>query len=317
MITVKGREIKEKLFDTFDYSYSVSTHTIDFFEEFMEQIYYPFAKKEKIYYRGERINSKKRFLIPSLLRNGGCFRAESQTDVTYLNRETLFAFYTKQSNFINVFKTVNGNLSENSMYEMLAFAQHYLKLSPFIDFTKSLYVALSFALKGREAFHDDIVLYTVVDVDDDDTSDDIEEVNGWINHYNVAVVDTERNAFLKSALTENMLLHPGSLLKDKSQRIHKPQPVKIGDIINQMYPQAKLIDIPTNDLMKYQQGVFLLLNNFTLISSRYLTKSVRQSFILKKYVISKSVCPELNDLIMAEAPHYRYEYLLDISKAVK
>ena len=39
-------------------------------------------------------------------------------------------------------------------------------------------------------------------------------------------------------------------------------------------------DIPTNDLMKYQQGVFLLLNNFSLVDSMYLTKSVRRGFVI-------------------------------------
>ena len=61
---------------------------------------------------------------------------------------------------------------------------------------------------------------------------------------------------------------------------------KLEELCNSMSPVAKLIDIPTNDLMKYQQGVFLLLNNFSLVDSMYLTKSVRRGFVIKKYVIN-------------------------------
>lgn len=71
---------------------------------------------------------------------------------------------------------------------MLAFAQHYLDLSPFIDFTKSLFVALSFAMKGRESFEDDIVVYTAFDIGDDDTTESTDEVNRWLENYSVQVV---------------------------------------------------------------------------------------------------------------------------------
>ena len=34
MLTEKGKELKEKIYDTFDYSYSVSNRRIDSFDEF-------------------------------------------------------------------------------------------------------------------------------------------------------------------------------------------------------------------------------------------------------------------------------------------
>lgn len=74
---------------------------------------------------------------------------------------------------------------------MLAFAQHYLDVSPFIDFSASLYVALSFAMKGRTEFSDDIVIYTAFDIGDDDTTTDENEVNEWLAGYNVGIVRAE------------------------------------------------------------------------------------------------------------------------------
>ena len=84
-----------------------------------------------------------------------------------------------------------------------------------------------------------------------------------------------------------------------------------------MSPVAKLIDIPTNDLMKYQQGVFLLLNNFSLVDSMYLTKSVRRGFVIKKYIINGALCGELKSYLAANAPQYRYKCLMNIAEAVK
>ena len=54
-------------------------------------------------------------------------------------------------------------------------------------------------------------------------------------------------------------------------------------------PTGKLIDIATNDLMKFQQGVFLLLSDFNLVNRLYLTKNVRNSFKITKYILSKGL----------------------------
>ncbi|MCD7797531.1 MAG: hypothetical protein LUG95_08055 [Clostridiales bacterium] len=61
-------------------------------------------------------------------------------------------------------------------------------------------------------------------------------------------------------------IEQGKQIKEIKNSVNKIVPV--------ISPTAKLIDIPTNDLMKYQQGVFLLLNKFSIIDSNYLTKAV-------------------------------------------
>lgn len=45
------------------------------------------------------------------------------------------------------------------------------------------------------------------------------------------------------------------------------------------------IDVPTNTRMKFQQGVFMLLTDFQLFNDTYLTKNIRDSFEINKYII--------------------------------
>ena len=198
------------------------------------------------------------------------------------------------------------------MYYMTAFAQHYLDISPFVDFTKCIYVALSFAIKGRETADSDIVIYTAEDIGDDDTSSDMNEVNEWLGTYNVNIVNTDFREETIKYFTEKRK-NRGFMPKLSLREDFK----KLEELCSSMSPVAKLIDIPTNDLMKYQQGVFLLLNNFSLVDSRYLTKSVRRGFVIKKYIRNGALCGELKRYLAANAPQYRYKCLMNIAEAVK
>ena len=44
----------------------------------------------------------------------------------------------------------------------------------------------------------------------------------------------------------------------------------------------------------------------------YLTKNVRSSFKITKYILSKDICADLVRMIAAEAPWYRFSRLLEI-----
>lgn len=300
--------IKRRLEDIFDVNYAVSEIHVDSLEAFDELVYQPFLNPgAPIYYRGERKNDIKRRLVPTLLRNTDYFRNNLTDAISTIDSKKLFGFYENNAVFMRVFKTLYGEPSDKNMYEMLAFAQHYLDMSPFIDFSKSLFVALSFAMKGKTEFSEDIVLYTAVDIGDDDSTQSVEEVNEWLCNYRVHIFKSD----LAEATTKRYTETPPSadaLLNDFK---------RFQEVLNTMSPTAKLIDIPTNDLMRYQQGVFLLLNNFSLIDSSYLTKAVRQSFVINKYIIDKELCPHLQSFLLQEAPQCRYEYLLDIKEALK
>ena len=136
-------------------------------------------------------------------------------------------------------------------------------------------------------------------------------MNEWLSQYNVGIVRAEsKEEFLKLLGTRRKTdAELGNPLLSAQRTIES--------LLNGVSPTAKLINIPTNDLMKYQQGVFLWLNDFCLMDTAYFTKAVRQSFVIKKYVIDKSICPQLQKLLCDKAPQYRYSCLLDIAEAVK
>lgn len=300
--------LRTRLQDAFDVNYTVAQVRIDSMADFDKELWAPFCAQRGIYYRGERICSSARRLLPTFLRNTALSGEELYT---HIDSQALFDFYTSRTAFTSVYTTLYGAPDFEKQYKMLAFAQHYLDVSPFIDFTASLYVALSFAMKGRTEFADDIVIYTAFDIGDDDTSTDETEVNGWLSQYNVGIVRAEsKEEFLKLLSTRRKTdAELGNPLLSAQRTIES--------LLNGVSPTAKLINIPTNDLMKYQQGVFLWLNDFCLMDTAYFTKAVRQSFVIKKYVIDKSICPQLQKLLCDKAPQYRYSCLLDIAEAVK
>lgn len=331
--------IVEKIEDALDVNFNVSEIEVNTIEEFNSLLFTPFLNGDKVFYRGERINSYDRRLIPTLLRQEASQLKEFQVEkILNINAESLFDTYISKKPFYDIYKLFYDEAKEENMYNMVAFAQHYLDLSPFIDFTKSLYVAISFATKSKDEVNDDFVIYTVRDISQKNITKDIDQVNKWLNDYNVNVINLVPSSQLKKRIAQKKQeikqtreelfesLRNGDMLEDvKSKDILEELKGKgivkdfkrFENVVTSLSPSAKLIDIPTNDLMKYQQGVFLLLDGFNLIDSKYLTKNIRNEFEIKKYIINKSLAYELNKIVMDNSPQYRFECLLNISKAVK
>ncbi len=310
--SIMRKRLRTRLEDAFDVNYTVAQICIDSMEAFEEQLLTPFLQSPGIYYRGERICAPERRLIPTLLRREDITKKEPNRLYTYIDSRTLFDFYSGREAFISVYTALHGKPDPGRMYKMLAFAQHYLDISPFIDFSASLYVALSFAMKGRTEFADDIVIYTVFDIGDDDTFTNEEEVDRQLSQYSVGIVHAHSREDIPRLLAE--FRNQNGTVDPKA---FSSAPRMLEAFLDGVSPTAKLINIPTNDLMKYQQGVFLLLNDFCMMDTAYFTKTVRQSFVIKKYVIDKALCPHLQKLLLRNAPQYRYECLLDITEAVK
>ena len=96
-----------------------------------------------------------------------------------------------------------------------------------------------------------------------------------------------------------------------------PEVQELKQHVKRTSPIGKLIDIATNDLMKFQQGVFLLLSDFNLVNRLYLTKNVRSSFKITKYILSKDICADLVEMIAEETPWYRFSQLLEIKEGIQ
>lgn len=296
-------ELGKVIVNELDFDFSINEKFISTLDEFNAALKVPFAGSEKkIFYRGERMNDLSRPLIPTLLRDRKQLLHHGELVVS-IDCDYLLNYYKSRGEYYNIFKNVFGNASRYRLYELCAFSQHYLDFSPFVDFTKSLYVALSFALKNRSEYSDDIVVYTVELNDIENYTNDIVTAECWLNDYKVTVYNSADEI---RRLKPN--ISPASL---KAARETLEAHSRISS------PQAKLIDIPTNDFMKYQQGVFLLLTDYIMIHKSYFTKNLREDFNLTKYVINKDICPYLKDMVAAEAPWYEYSCLTDLKSAIK
>lgn len=290
--------------DELDFDFRADSERIETLEEFEQNIFRPFYEKEQIFYRGERKCSITRPLLPSIFRDKEYF-FDSSASIAVINNKTLYDFYCRNEEYVDLYERIIGRIDVDKMYPFLAFSQHYFGISPLIDFTKSPYVALSFALKDRKEYKEDILLYTLQLKSKEDYTDDIETANQWIKNYNVMLFrDIDKRRDMKfSAETVNEI-------KFLAEKIHNRSLLDINT------PDAKLIDVPANDLLRYQQGVFLLLDSFSLVGKQYLTKKIRDDFYLKKWIINKDICPSLLDRLLCERPYYAFRHITDLSSVV-
>lgn len=278
--------------ETLDFDYSVGETYIDSMENFQKDLMQPFQDPARhIFYRGERVSQLDRPLLPTMYRNKEKLLLDNGYHVE-IDSDYLLDYYKSFGGYVNLYNATFGNAGKYRLYDLCAFSQHYLNNSPLIDFTKSLYVALSFGLKEKTSFEDDGIIYTVEieDVNNNYTNDKV-VAECWLNDYHVSVYD-----FSRSDNSPEM-----RAAKEAAQRTS---------------PTAKLIDIATNDLMKFQQGVFLLLSDFSLVNRLYLTRNVRDSVKIKKYILSKDICADLVAMVANDTPWYRFSQLLEIKDGI-
>lgn len=87
------RRLRTKLQDAFDVNYSVAQVKIDTFEDFEKELLMPFSRSSGIFYRGERICSPSRRLLPTFLRKEAM---DSDELYSHIDSNVLYNFYTKK-----------------------------------------------------------------------------------------------------------------------------------------------------------------------------------------------------------------------------
>ena len=296
-----NRIINERLENELDFDFHLDKNKINSIEEFESKILTPLEQGKKLYFRGERKDDLSRPLLPSIYRNKE-FLFESSNMVNLVNAEFLYSFYSKLGIYLELYEKIIGKTDVKNMYPFLAFSQHYFGFSPLIDFSKSPYSALSFALKDRSEYEEDILLYTLEIKNDNDYTDSIETANKWIEDYSVLVFRDRAKPDYESFMS----------MIDDYKTVAQNAKGK-SNLLDMNTPSAKLIDVPTNDLMRYQQGVFLLLDDFSLMGKQYLTKKIRDEFSVKKWMINKDICPELYNMLIKENPYYAYKYITNLN----
>lgn len=305
----KLESINEKISDDLDFDFSAVSKHIESIDEFNEYILQDFLDDKQLFYRGERINDPNRHLIPTMFRKPKELFKNSDLGILHIDSNYLYNYYSNLGSFVDVFNKTMGKADTQHLYEICAFAQHYCEFSPLIDFTKSLYPSLSFALKDRTEFDDDIILYVLELKDFDDYTNDINTANQWLEEFSVYVScfgDKDIKKAVKEIFANKHILTMPDDFKNHLEHIGS-KPV----------PKAKLIDVPTNTRMKFQQGVFLLLTDFQLFNVTYFTKNIREQFSITKYIINKDICSDILKIINENAPWYSYRYLMDVEGAFK
>lgn len=299
---------KRRLENELDFDFRADMKRVETIDDFENLLLKPFQEKKQIFYRGERKSSITRPLLPTLYRNKNLIFNDDKK-VSLVNSETLYSTYSKTTEYFKLYEKIIGKVDVNEMYSFLAFSQHYFGSSPLIDFTKSLYVALSFALKDRDYYNDDILLYTLELNSKNDYTNSVDIANQWIKDYSVLLFRD-----IDKTVLNNPLENPLDIISDYNTIAER---FKGHSLLELNAPSAKLIDAPSNDLMKFQQGVFLLLDDFSLLGRNYLTKKIRDEFSLKKWIINKSICPQLLDMIVSSEPYYQYKYITNLSSVAQ
>ncbi len=296
-----NRIINERLENEFDFDFHLDKRRINTLEELEKSIFEPYKQGKRVFFRGERKDDITRPLLPSIFRDKE-FLFENKNRVNLVNSEFLYSFYSKIGNYSELYEKILGGADTNNMYSFLAFSQHYLGISPLIDFSKSPYAALSFALKDREEYPEDILLYTLEIKNDEDYTKSVDVANYWIKNYSVLVFrDAAKIDFQK----------PLEAIEDYKIIVENNRGKS--NLFEMNTPSAKLIDVPTNDLMRFQQGVFLLLDDFSLMGKSYLTKKIRDEFTVKKWLINKEICPKILEMLLSENPYYSYKYITNLN----
>lgn len=300
-------DLAGKIENELDFDFRAQTQYIYSIEEFEKHIINPFKNKENVFFRGERVRSIDRPLMPSIYRSRNVI-LEDDEPFAVIDSKRLKEIYYRFPEYINLYEQTIGEISTDNMYPFLSFSQHYFGLSPLIDLTKNPFVALSFALKNRDVYTKDILIYSVEIKHKEDYTDDLSVANKWIDEYCVILFRDPKNTGFDSAFEKRkeLLINYKELLEE----------VKGRSLFDLNAPSARLIDVPVNDLMRFQQGVFLLLDDFTVFGNGYLTKKIRDDFAIKKWIVNKDICPSLLDYQRQNAPQYDYASITDLSSVV-
>ena len=291
----KFAEWEAQVIDALDVDFSLVRREVHTMEEFEQQLKVPFLEnKEKIFYRGERVDDRARPLIPTIFRNRQAL-FDNGDAVAKVTADFVYDFYSRDYQ--------KGLQLYSSGVLIMDKCADLLDVSPFVDFTKSLYVSLSFALKNRQVYPAPLALYTVKIRDEGDYTESLATANAWLEDYKVYVF-RRREDYIKS------LMQSGAA--GLRQMLRQMERERQDMVLMGNAPSAKLIGIPTNDLMRYQQGVFLLLTDFSLMFNGYPTKNIREDFEVTKWILDAEICPALLQMIEREAPWYNYDCLLDV-----
>lgn len=269
------------------------------FSDFLSEIDFSFMKEiDIVEIKTESELSK--FIEMLKTENGGrYYRGQESSEwdqVSSLLRGKLTFEESKKEYYVDdIFSEVRERFScifpnEKNLYNILSYLQHSGIPTMLLDYSKSPFVALSFALNKSSQDNKDnnLALYILELEKPTKVVRDLKTANSIIEEYKIRNIDLEDGA--------------------------------------PMIVDLNVIDIPTNDRMKYQQAVFVISefdycsNNpdETICNERMekilqaiRDRSIKYNFTITKYIIDSKHIETLCSLIENDYPQYTRENLLD------
>ena len=176
---------------------------------------------------------------------------------------------------------------DEPLYYEYAFLQHACSYSPLIDFSKEESVAVSFALSNKnyfnEYYYSDSAVFLIGFNEEDDyirIVRDITEISSFLStEFKIYYVNSDTITFGKIVQFTN-----GSTIEFNS----------IPQMIDYLKPRTMIIDIPSNDRMKYQKGLFICFHNCLSLNGKICYELSNLRFI--KLVLQ----PEVKDSFLSE-----------------
>ena len=230
-------------------------------------------KRNNVYYRGQT-NSDWR-ISPSVLRD--------------LNKSVVFNdnYYFKilsKAKLEDKYNELIRTKKSFEKYPKYAFMQHSLSFSPLIDFTKEKEIATSFALsnpaqinvlENKDSAVFDITVYSIFKIDD------LERAYTFLHkEFYIDVIDSDY-----FVLGRTYKLYEIDSCGNKIEKIIFI--TSIDELLERLRPRFKLFDIPVNDRMKYQKGVFVCFYDCIALRTR-VCYELNEEIDLNKSIIKTS-----------------------------
>lgn len=273
-----------------------------------EQIRNSGKKGKRLYYRGHSDASW--WMVPSLARSFA-MRNESGDfyDFVMITRETLYLLYNEGGYPDSLIKKYNDYYGPKPIrsckgidYRFLAFMQHAISYSPLLDFSGDPRVSYSFALTAsnpNEFMDMDSAIY-IYDVPED-----------------VKIIKKPQE--VKKIISDMFILSVNEeIIPGTDGEAYDPLNCKSVKISYKTYkmiamlliPRFAVIDIPTNDRMLRQRGIFVLLFNYLIVNGKTFDKLDKMAGVTK-HIIKAHQKKDLLEWLRDNYPNYDYAYLMN------
>lgn len=237
-----------------------------------------------ICFRGQE--NKEWGLVPS------AFRDNNDTDI--IDSQSLMDLYGKSGQSESYKKARQAN-DVHFNYDFLSWMQHSICFSPLIDFTYSPLVAATFAIRRDKPYHFchwDSAILTIKGIDDNALLKALPPINGKIENMEVRCFKDKIVPLRCSGQSGNFTCYDFDW------------------ILNNLRPEIYLFDLPTNDRMKKQQGLFLFFRRCSIVNGNVFGLS-KSGLLIKKYVVKPVIKSNIVQAMRKNYPDLAYNYLMN------